>query len=177
MVKFLQIINDYASNKRSIKNQEKFLNDYSKYNRDYYDRQMSNATNLFNRQYYSNYLDTPTAQNMLNRLRKQLDEQNRSLRNTAQVMGLTGESYAAMQKNNNKIMENVVGRLSVADAQQKERALNNYINTYDKYNDMMYQTGVDELKKRLGIEESKNQLYSNTKNMTLSTILDMIMKK
>ncbi|MBR3951426.1 MAG: hypothetical protein IKJ79_05905, partial [Bacteroidaceae bacterium] len=111
----------YIVDEEAVKRQRDYQKEYNKLNKAYYDKQMQYATNLFNKNYYRNYLDTPTAQRMLKEAREMLGEQTRSLRNTSTVMGLTGESMAAMQKNNNKMLDNMVNSLSVADVQAKEK--------------------------------------------------------
>ena len=114
---------------------------------------MLHATNLFNRNYYRNYLDTPTAQRMLKQVREQLGEQTRSLRNTSTVMGLTGESMAAMQKNNNKAIDNVVISLATTDERQKEAALHNYENVRSKLDDFLFNVRKDDMTKRNALNE------------------------
>lgn len=55
----------------------------------YYDKEAHYASNLFNRNYYRDYLQTPMAQNMLKQVRNQLGNQLQTMRNTSNVMGLT----------------------------------------------------------------------------------------
>ena len=119
---------------------------------------MQHVTNLFNRNYYRNYLDTPTAQRMLKQLREQLGEQTRSMRNTSAVMGLTGESMAAMQKNNNKAIDSVMGSLATADVQQKEAALNNYESIRSKLDDFIFNVRLDDMRMR---NELNEQIIAN----------------
>ena len=104
----------------------------------YVKEQLNNATSLFNRNYYRNFLEAPSARNMLKRVQEQLNEQSRALRNTAVVTGATGQNIAAVQKANNKALDEVIGTLASADAQNKERHLLNYENTRNKLNEYLH---------------------------------------
>lgn len=88
----------------------------------HYNQQMDNATSAFNRSYYRNYLDNSNARNMLKRVREQLNEQTKAMRNTAVVTGATPEATIAAQKNNNRVLDSVVGTLANIDANAKSRA-------------------------------------------------------
>lgn len=154
MVKeYLQTLVSVPTTELALKREEEYLDKYKELNQEYYDKQMLHATNLFNRNYYRNYLDTPTAQRMLKQVREQLGEQTRSLRNTSTVMGLTGESMAAMQKNNNKAIDNVVSSLATTDERQKEAALHNYENVRSKLDDFLFNVRKDDMTKRNALNE------------------------
>lgn len=154
MVKeYLQTLVSVPTTELALKREEEYLDKYKELNQEYYDKQMLHATNLFNRNYYRNYLDTPTAQRMLKQVREQLGEQTRSLRNTSTVMGLTGESMAAMQKNNNKAIDNVVISLATTDERQKEAALHNYENVRSKLDDFLFNVRKDDMTKRNALNE------------------------
>ena len=154
MVKeYLQTLVSVPTTELALKREEEYLDKYKELNQEYYDKQMLHATNLFNRNYYRNYLDTPTAQRMLKQVREQLGEQTRSLRNTSTVMGLTGESMAAMQKNNNKTIDNVVSSLATTDERQKEAALHNYENVRSKLDDFLFNVRKDDMTKRNALNE------------------------
>ena len=135
---------------------------------------MQYATNLFNKNYYRNYLDTPTAQRMLKEAREMLGEQTRSLRNTSTVMGLTGESMAAMQKNNNKMLDNMVNSLSVADVQAKEKALYDYDKVRSKLDDFIFTMRMDDAVKRNAIKEQSAQNMTTVISPYFNQILDML---
>lgn len=98
---------------------------------------LNQATSLFNRNYYRNYLDMPSSRNMLKRVQEQLKEQNRALRNTSVITGATPQVVAASQAANNKLLDSVVGTLSSADAESKERQLAGYENTRNKLYDYL----------------------------------------
>ena len=161
MIEALEKLYEFGSSLLSIDRQQKFLDKRKQYTQDYYNREMDNATNLFNRQYYGSYLDTPSAQKMLKQVRENLGEQARTMRNTASVMGLTGESYAAMQKNNNKVLDSMVGTLAAQDTQRKDRALQGYENVRSRMENLMYNTNVDDSAKRLMLEEQRSQTLHN----------------
>lgn len=92
----------------------------------HYKQQMGDATSAFNRNYYRNYLDNSNARNMLKRVREQLGEQTKAMRNAAVVTGATPEAAVAAQKNNNRVLDSVVGTLANVDADAKSRAENAY---------------------------------------------------
>lgn len=158
MKEYLQTLVNIPATESALKRQERYLDKYKELNEEYYNKQMQHVTNLFNRNYYRNYLDTPTAQRMLKQLREQLGEQTRSMRNTSAVMGLTGESMAAMQKNNNKAIDSVMGSLATADVQQKEAALNNYESIRSKLDDFIFNVRLDDMRMR---NELNEQIIAN----------------
>lgn len=155
MKEYLQTLVHRPVTESAMKRQERYLDKYKELNQEYYNKQMQHVTNMFNRNYYRNYLDTPTAQRMLKQLREQLGEQTRTMRNTSTVMGLTGESMAAMQKNNNKVIDNVMGSLATADVQQKEAALYNYENVRSKLDDFIFNMRLDDMRMRNELNEGK----------------------
>ena len=124
----------------------------------YYDKEAQYASNLFNRNYYRDYLQTPMAQNML----KQLGNQLQTMRNTSNVMGLTGESMAAMQKNNNQMLDSVAGKLAEMDVMQKDRALNSYENVRNRLGNFVFNLEMDKLNRERALEEQK---YKNIYNL------------
>lgn len=158
MKEYLHTLVNIPATESALKRQERYLDKYKELNEEYYNKQMQQVTNLFNRNYYRNYLDTPTAQRMLKQLREQLGEQTRTMRNTSTVMGLTGESMAAMQKNNNKAIDSVMGSLATADVQQKEAALNNYESIRSKLDDFIFNVRLDDMAKR---NELNEQIIAN----------------
>lgn len=120
-----------------------------------YDAQMADATSLFNRSYYRNYLESPTAQNMLKQVREQMDRRSKSLRNSAAVMGYTPESVAIMQQNNNRSLDSILGNLARTDEASKERALYAYDNKRSKLNEYMYAAKFNKLQSDYEINESR----------------------
>lgn len=164
----------YIVDEEAVKRQRDYQKEYNKLNKAYYDKQMQYATNLFNKNYYRNYLDTPTAQRMLKEAREMLGEQTRSLRNTSTVMGLTGESMAAMQKNNNKMLDNMVNSLSVADVQAKEKALYDYDKVRSKLDDFIFTMRMDDAVKRNAIKEQSAQNMTTVISPYFNQILGML---
>lgn len=102
-----------------------------------YQRQMDNATTAFNRNYYRNYLDNANSRNMLKRVREQLGEQTKAARNRAVATGATGEAVAAVQKYNNRTLDNVVGSLAAAEEANKEKAASLYDAQRQQLDNMM----------------------------------------
>ncbi len=127
-----------------------FLSEQKEYNRqmdmaklrhnmmnELYQRQMDNATTAFNRNYYRNYLDNANSRNMLKRVREQLGEQTKAARNRAVATGATGEAVAAVQKYNNRTLDNVVGSLAAAEEANKEKAASLYDAQRQQLDNMM----------------------------------------
>lgn len=135
-------LSSYMGNK-ATQNQRDYSEMYKRLARQYRNNQLASAANLFNRRYYTNYLDTPTAQNMLKQVREQLGDQSRAMRNQRVVTGATGESLAALQKNNNRVMDSAVGTLAATDMGVKERAMQDYARTREKADDMMLKVELD----------------------------------
>jgi DNA-binding ferritin-like protein (Dps family) len=173
----LKTMYKYVVDQEELKRQKMYQERYNKLNKEYYDKEMQYATNLFNRNYYRNYLDTPVAQRMLKQVRDMLGEQTRSLRNTSTVMGLTGESLAAMQKSNNKALDNMVGTLSNADVQEKERALFNYDKVRSKLDNFMFNVRMDDTVKQNAFDEQDVQNKLNAISPYIEAFLSMSTKK
>lgn len=127
-----------------------FLSEQDEYNRqmdmaklrqnmmnDLYQRQMDNATTAFNRSYYRNYLDNANSRNMLKRVREELGEQTKAARNRAVATGATGEAVAAVQKYNNRTLDNVVGSLAAAEEANKENVASLYDAQRQQLDNMM----------------------------------------
>ena len=144
-----------------------------KANRDFYKRQMNDATSLFNHIYYRDYVNTPTAQHMLKQARKQLDQQSKALQNTAVVMGYTPEAMAAQQKSNNQILDNVVSSLSAADAQHKEQALYNYENMRSKMQELLHNATMGLATNKLNMEQN---LFDKNYEMTRLNMTNLFEK-
>ncbi|MBR2378185.1 MAG: hypothetical protein IKA91_01965 [Bacteroidaceae bacterium] len=167
----------YIVGHEALRRQRAYQQKYNELNKAYYDKEMQYATNLFNRNYYRNYMDTPTAQRMLKQVRDMLGEQTRSLRNTSTVMGLTGESLAAMQKSNNKALDRMVGSLSTVDVQEKERALLNYEKVRSKLDNFMFNVRMDDAVKQNAFDEQEVQNRLNVLSPYIEDILAMASKK
>lgn len=132
----------------------------------YYNNQLSNinaqmnaATSAFNRAYYRNYTDNASVQNMLKRVRDQLSEQNKASQKTAVVMGVTPDMYAAMQKQNNQILDKVVGNVAAAESNARERAEANFeaqrqnlynmrMQVNNQHNQRLYEFDIDDMERR-----------------------------
>lgn len=121
----------------------------------YVKNQLNNAASMFNREYYKNYLDTPSAQNMLKRVREQLGEQNRAMRNSAVVTGATPQAMAARQRVDNKALDSAVGTLAAADAQNKQHILDNYEKRRNQLNDYLQGGAMNYYKQKMNLESER----------------------
>lgn len=119
------------------KKKEELDNNYAR-QQDYALKRLNEAASVFNRNYYRNYLETPSARNMLKQVREQMNEQSRAMRNTAVITGAAPQVVAsAVQNANNKALDKAIGTMSVADAQNKHRYLVNYEDTRNRLNDYL----------------------------------------
>lgn len=159
-------LSSYLGNKAS-QNQRDYGEMYRRLARQYRNNRLASASNLFNRRYYTNYLDTPTAQNMLKQVREQLGDQSRAMRNQRVVTGATGESLAALQKNNNRVMDSTVGTLATADMNMKERALQDYAQAREKADDMMFKVELDGVM-RENVQQNKSD--ENNRNYLIGLL-------
>ncbi|MBP3671194.1 MAG: hypothetical protein J6J06_04440 [Bacteroidaceae bacterium] len=159
-------LSSYLGNK-ATQNQRDYGEMYRRLARQYRNNRLASASNLFNRRYYTNYLDTPTAQNMLKQVREQLGDQSRAMRNQRVVTGATGESLAALQKNNNRVMDSAVGTLATADMNMKERALQDYAQAREKADDMMFKVELDGLM-RENVQQNKSD--ENNRNYLIGLL-------
>lgn len=152
---------DYAFKSYSNKKKRDSYNELYNKQLQHYNTRLGAATSLFNHAYYRNYLDTPNARNMLKRVREQLSEQTRKLRNAGVVTGATSEAIAAQQKNNNKLIDNVIGTLANADSARKDRALENYANERSRLSDYLFQADINRYGKLYELEQE--ELMDNAK--------------
>lgn len=159
-------LSSYLGNK-ATQNQRDYGEMYRRLARQYRNNRLASASNLFNRRYYTNYLDTPTAQNMLKQVREQLGDQSRAMRNQRVVTGATGESLAALQKNNNRLIDSAVGTLATADMNMKERALQDYAQAREKADDMMFKVELDGLM-RENVQQNKSD--ENNRNYLIGLL-------
>ncbi len=159
-------LSSYLGNK-ATQNQRDYGEMYRRLARQYRNNRLASASNLFNRRYYTNYLDTPTAQNMLKQVREQLGDQSRAMRNQRVVTGATGESLAALQKNNNRVMDSAVGTLATADMNMKERALQDYAQAREKADDMMFKVELDGVM-RENVQQNKSD--ENNRNYLIGLL-------
>lgn len=144
---------DYYAGRKKLGSMNDYNEEKLEKQQEYYTRQMNNATSLFNRLYYRDYVNTPQAQNMLKHVRKQLDEQSKALRNTSVVMGYTPEAMIAKQKSNNQLLDNVVSTLSAADAQQKEKAMYNYENMRNRMEDFLHAANMENMLNEFNVQQ------------------------
>lgn len=153
---FLNATSNLASQGVSLYKKNQMLDKQWDLQNDYVKNQLNNATSMFNREYYKNYLDTPSAQNMLKRVREQLDEQNRAMRNTAVLTGATPQAMAARQRVDNKALDGAVSTLATADAQNKQHILDNYEKRRNQLNDYLQGGAMNYYKQKMNLESERN---------------------
>lgn len=91
------------------------------------DIQQSRLDNLFNAEYYGDYMNRADVQNLLSQARKLSEDQNRINTGIAVVSGATPETTIAMQKNISDSVGNTVGNIAANAANWKNSVLNNYL--------------------------------------------------
>lgn len=69
---------------------------------------------------------------------------------------------AAMQKNNNQMLDSVAGKLAEMDVMQKDRALNSYENVRNRLGNFVFNLEMDKLNRERALEEQK---YKNIYNL------------
>lgn len=94
--------------------------------------------NLFNQEYYQNYLNRSDAQGMLSTLRNRNTQQNTVMRNNAVVMGATPEVLAAQQKTLADSYGQSINDMAANADNWKSNVLGNYNNGKSHIADMRY---------------------------------------
>lgn len=100
----------------------------------------SQLDNLFNSEYYGDYINRADNQALLKNLRNQTQQQNRQAQTQAAVMGATPEAIAAQQKNNAAMIGDTYSTIAANGANWKSNVLNNYINNSAAVHDKRYNT-------------------------------------
>lgn len=155
------------------KNKQKHVEDLFDIHKQNYDAQMTNARTLFDKSYYSSYLDNPTARNMLKRVQEQMNNKSKSLRNTAAVMGYTPESLAIAQKENNRALDSMIGNLAQADVAAKERAVYAYDKRRSTLDDYLYKAKMSKLESEY---ELKKEYLNDKVTLTKDFVEPLIMQ-
>lgn len=155
------------------KNKQKHVEDLFDIHKQNYDAQMTNARTLFDKSYYSSYLDNPTARNMLKRVQEQMNNKSKSLRNTAAVMGYTPESLAIAQKENNRALDSMIGNLAQADVAAKERAVYAYDKRRNTLDDYLYKAKMSKLESEY---ELKKEYLNDKVTLTKDFVEPLIMQ-
>ncbi len=143
----------FLMNERELTKQRKYINSIYEMNKKHYENQLSNATSLFNKTYYRNYLDTPNARNMLKKMREQMNDKSKALRNTASVMGTTPEALAIVQKDNNRALDSLMGNLAQADATQREKALYMYEDQRNRIEELLHKAKMENMAQNYMLDE------------------------
>lgn len=102
--------------------------------------QQTQLDNLFNSEYYGDYINRADNQSLLRNLRNQTQQQNLQTQTQAAVMGATPEAIAAQQKNNAAMIGNAYSTIAANGANWKSNVLNNYINNSAAIHDKRYNT-------------------------------------
>lgn len=155
------------------KNKQKHVDNLFDIHKQNYDAQMTNARTLFDKSYYSSYLDNPTARNMLKRVQEQMNNKSKSLRNTAAVMGYTPESLAIAQKENNRALDSMIGNLAQADVAAKERAVYAYDKRRNTLDDYLYKAKMSKLESEY---ELKKEYLNDKVTLTKDFVEPLIMQ-
>lgn len=104
------------------------------------DSQQTQLDNLFNSEYYGDYINRSDSQALLKNLRKQTQQLNQQTLTQSAVTGTTPEAIATQQKNNAETIGNTYSAIAANGAQWKNNVLNNYINHSAAINDKRYNT-------------------------------------
>ena len=104
------------------------------------DSKQTQLDNLFNSEYYGDYINRSDSQALLKNLRKQTQQLNQQTLTQSAVTGTTPEAIAAQQKNNAETIGNTYSAIAANGAQWKNNVLNNYINHSAAINDKRYNT-------------------------------------
>lgn len=125
--------------------------------------QEAEQRNLFNKQYYQDILNRPDTQNMLRRLRNDMELGINRVNNAAAVTGQTSEAKAAAKADFAKSYADAVANIAASAADNKDAALtqyqnsrnqsyNNWVNLYNgnaqnwsKFASQAFQMGADSL--------------------------------
>ncbi len=102
--------------------------------------QQTMLDNLFNSEYYGDYLNRSDNQALLKKLRDQTLQQNQQMQTQSAITGATPESIAAQQNANAQMIGNTYSSIAANGANWKNNVLNNYINNSAAINDKRYNT-------------------------------------
>ena len=102
--------------------------------------QQAQLDNIFNNEYYGDYMNRSDVQSMMRSMQDQMRQQNAQNYNMAAVTCATPEAIAAQQKNNAETIGNTYSAIAANGAQWKNNVLNNYINHSAAINDKRYNT-------------------------------------
>lgn len=90
--------------------------------------QQSQLDNLFNNEYYGDYMNRSDVQSMLRSMQDQMRQQNAQSYSMAAMTGATPEAMAAQLSNNTALMGNTYNQIGANMSNWKSNILNNYIN-------------------------------------------------
>ena len=131
IVSLLSVIIRNARNRRAAKKaQTEALNSLSD--------QQAQLDNIFNNEYYGDYMNRSDVQSMMRSMQDQMRQQNAQNYNMAAVTGATPEALAAKQNNNAAIMGNTYSQIGANLSNWKNNVLNNYINNSMALNNQKY---------------------------------------
>ena len=90
--------------------------------------QQSQLDNMFNSEYYGDYMNRSDVQSMLRSMQGQMRQQNAQSYSMAAMTGATPEAMAAQLSNNAALMGNTYSQIGANMSNWKNNVLNNYIN-------------------------------------------------
>lgn len=124
--------------------------------------QQSQLDNLFNSEYYGDYMNRSDVQSMLRSMQEQMRQQNSMNYSMAAVMGSTPEALAAQQNNAASLMGNTYSQIGANMSNWKSNVLNNYINNSMALNNQKYNLWAQQANQfRQAAQDSMTQALDN----------------
>ncbi|MBQ7818311.1 MAG: hypothetical protein IJ341_01290 [Bacteroidales bacterium] len=117
----------------------------------------SELRNLFNSEYYKDYIERADVQHLINSAKELQKENTQLLKKRATIMGGTDEFIGANQKNNNQNMASLFGNLAAQGTTWKDNIYNNYLNRNSDFTN-----------KRFGAYTNMANLFQNSSANALS---------
>ena len=120
---------DYARKTGRRNNQSALVVKEYQNRKEDYNRRLTDARSLFNRNYYRTYIDNVDARNLMDRTQEQLRERTRAMYNSAVVTGDSSGAVGLLHRNNNKTLKEVETALDGTHQQQQNQAKSAYENS------------------------------------------------
>lgn len=124
--------------------------------------QQSQLDNMFNTEYYGDFMSRADNQSLMRNLRNQTQQQNQQTQTQAAIVGSTPEAIAAQQKNNAAMVGNTYSTIAANGANWKSGVLNNYINNSNAVHDKKYNTYMNAYNMFKNGEENASQNLHNS---------------
>ncbi|NDV46108.1 hypothetical protein D0T49_03510 [Paludibacter sp. 221] len=125
------------------------------------ERNKWNAENeaLFNKDYYSDYLQTAEAQNVIRQMRENMKRQSKAEQNNQVVTGATPEVAAANKEMRNRAVADLYGNLAARGQLRKDRAQDRYLSRKYSLQGLEYDTLGQQA------QSANNMLYNGIKGL------------